>query len=436
MRCPYCGHDLSGSVLPARCPYCHRYLSPSKRDASEVEGARKAEERRREVEGLVGSKRYRRVGSGSFLVALFIVLLSLAAFVGIGMYLGLLGSIHVPDVNGWIEERALDELRSDGFTVAEVDQVSDQPEGYVIDVSPEAGSLQSRGSLVTISISRKRVMPDVVGKSKDEATSALDSEGIAYNIVEQPSDKTAGTVLSSDTAAGTALSDSVTVNLKVAVPLSVPSIMGKSAADAKAAVEACGLVFAPTYVEATGTQASDVVVAVDPKEGASVATGSTVSVSITRSSRTVEQSASEIVKVVYDCDPLASNGYPIGSGLRKYLSGSVVVHDSKTGKEKAVSEATDFEVWYGVVKHWTGFPTNQGDDKQGLTRKLLESPQVTKKSDTEVSVYLQVQWDWSRAGHQGMTSWDGRTVTLTFDEGGQLVSLDDSLTDVPKYSLG
>lgn len=436
MRCPHCGRDLSGSVLPARCPYCHRYLSPAKAAASEADAARKAEERRREVEGLVGSKRYRRVGSGSFLVALVIVLLSLGAFVGIGMYLGLLGSIHVPDVNGWIEERALDELRSDGFSVAEVDQVSDQPEGYVVGVSPDAGSLQSRGSLVTISISRKRVMPDVVGKTKDEATAQLDAQGISYNVVEQPSEKAAGTVISSDTAAGTALSDSVTVTLKVSVPLSVPSIMGKSASEAKTAVEACGLAFAPTYVEATGDQASDVVVAVDPKEGTSVASGSTVSVSITRTSRTVEQSATEILQVVYNCDPLANNGYPIGAGLRKYLSGSVKVHDSKTGKEKSVSEATDLEVWYGVVKHWTGFPSNQGDDKQGLSRTLLSSPQVSKKSDTEVSAYLQVQWDWSRAGHQGMTSWDGRTVTLAFDEGGQLVSLDDPLTDVPKYSLG
>lgn len=437
MKCPHCGHELSGGVLPSRCPYCGRYLSRKSDGASQLEGAERAAERRLEAEGLVGTKRYSRVGFGSFLVALFIVILALVAFVGIGLRLGLLGAATVPDVSGWLEERAKEELESDGFTVAVVDEVSDQTPGFVVRTDPAAGSGAVRRSLVTMHVAVSRKMPDIIGKSKDEAASLLDKQGILYTFTTQETDGPAGQVVSCGVAAGTVVSATDVVTIAISQPFTVPTVMGKSESDARSAIEGLGLVCDVSYVAASSGQGTGVVVAVDPAEGSEVAGGATVSIKVTKPSQTVEEEATTILNAVYNCgNPVVNGAYPIGKALRTYLSSSYEVADSATGASKQVSQATDFEIWYGVVKHWKQFPSSSGDELQSLPRTYRADPQITVNGNV-VTAYIQVTWSWAYrgSGYENVTTWDGRTVTLTFDDAGLLTDFEDAQTDVPKYQL-
>lgn len=431
MKCPRCGHELAGGILPPRCPYCGKYLTTK----DEATGARRAHQRREEAEGLVGFRKYRHFGIGPFIVALVIVLLTLGAFVGIGLRLGLLGAAQVPDVTGWLGERAEEDLEDKGFVVSIVQETSDQTEGYVISTDPTPGSSVARGSLVTLHVAVSRTMPDVVGKSKDEATALLDQQSIPYEVSEQVSDDSSGVILSTSLDAGAKVSESTTVKLVVSIARAVPDVIGKSETEALSSVKAMGLKCAVSYVKPTDGQPEDIVTAVDPDAGTVLGEGDTVTIQVTKNQVDVKTAAADIINIVYNCgDPVSGSTYVIGSELRSHLASTVEVKDQTTGALKPLAEASDLEIWYSVVKQWTQYPITTVEDKQRSIRTLKNDPEYTVDGNV-VTVYFQVNWSLSSlgAGYENSTAWDGRTVTLTFDDSGQLLELSDPTGDVSKY---
>ncbi|MBQ9057561.1 MAG: PASTA domain-containing protein [Atopobiaceae bacterium] len=425
MECPYCNHPLAGGVLPARCPYCGKYLGAVGAIERGNESAKRASEIRREVEGLVGTRRYKRVGLGSFLVALGLVALSLAAVVGIGMHLGFFGAVAVPDVQGWLLERAERELENRGFSVTVKEEASQEEVGFVLRTDPAANSSLMRGELITIFIAKERVMPDVVGKDITEVKDELDKMGVSYTVHERASDEPNGTVIESSKEAGTAFGYKESIIITVASPIKVPQIMGLSEGEALAALAEMGLEAEVSYVDGGSTQAEDKVVGVEPPEGTELAAGTVVQLSVTDYARNPETVANKLIEIIYNTkDPQS-----IGGQLRRFVSSEFMVRDQNTNQEKPATQASDLELWYGVVKAWDRFP-DTGGKEQSLPRELIQTPQISAYGNN-VSAYIQIRWDQTAVG-MGTAYWYGHTITMEFDDNGKLISYSDPEADVPR----
>ena len=89
-------------------------------------------------------------------------------------------------------------------------------------------------------------IPDVVGQSVDDATAALKAVGLAVLVTKQASnDAPAGQVLGMRPNAGGKVPEGTTVELQVSAgptTVTVPSVEGSALGDAKAQIEALGLV--------------------------------------------------------------------------------------------------------------------------------------------------------------------------------------------------
>ena len=113
-----------------------------------------------------------------------------------------------------------------------------------------------------------------------DTRSALLAAGLAIgDIVEQPSARIAGTVLSSDPAPGVMAPRGTAVRLSVASGSNiVPDVSGMDAAAALTALETAG--FVPVQTAAVSDRPAGAVVAVEPAAGATVRLGAGVTVSV------------------------------------------------------------------------------------------------------------------------------------------------------------
>jgi serine/threonine-protein kinase len=88
--------------------------------------------------------------------------------------------VEVPNVVNLPYERAASELQADGFGVRRVDVSSDLGPGIVVDQDPSAGAEASRGTTVTLEVSRGPstvAVPDVTFQDVTIARATLESAG-------------------------------------------------------------------------------------------------------------------------------------------------------------------------------------------------------------------------------------------------------------------
>ena len=103
--------------------------------------------------------------------------------------------VIVPDVVGKSKSAAVSALEDKGFDVdVEEEYDSDVKKGYVISQSPDGDTKQTKGSTVTIYVSkgtkqssksRGVEVPDVIGKSVDSALSDIENSGLSAKVVEE-----------------------------------------------------------------------------------------------------------------------------------------------------------------------------------------------------------------------------------------------------------
>ena len=205
-------------------------------------------------------------------------------------------TLKVPDVTGMDEDSARKALISEGFQSGKIstdyDYSDDVNSGEVIKTSPAAGSEATEDTEITIWVSKgakkpdKVSVPSIVGKSESEAKSAITSLGLTVGSTssEYSDNYAAGVVMSQNPSsgkveAGASISYVVSKGSKPADTVKIPSnITGMSRADAKKALENLGL-----YVIANDVPHSEtagIVVDCNPAPGASVAVGSTVTLSV------------------------------------------------------------------------------------------------------------------------------------------------------------
>jgi serine/threonine-protein kinase len=128
--------------------------------------------------------------------------------------------VIVPNVVGLPYEQAASELRRAGFDVSGVDVDSDQEAGVVTNQEPSGGSEGSRGSTVTLSVSRgptTSAVPDVTSQDYAIAQTTLEAAGFRTRVVFEDTESISddGIVLSQDPIGGTQAEPNTIVTLFV-----------------------------------------------------------------------------------------------------------------------------------------------------------------------------------------------------------------------------
>ena len=127
-------------------------------------------------------------------------------------------------------------------------------------------------------------MPSVNGQPVDQATATLKGDGLVVKTSNQVSSQTPGLVLSTDPTGNSLVKKGDTVTLKVAVPapiqqIPVPSgITNTSLGNAESILQGAGLQY--TVVNKTSTVPKGTVLSANPASGATVAQGSSVTLTV------------------------------------------------------------------------------------------------------------------------------------------------------------
>ncbi len=129
-------------------------------------------------------------------------------------------TVTVPDLTGMKQEQARTALENVGLKLGTVDFTddSDQPKDQIVFSDPAAGSSAQKGAKVNVTISsgnNQVTIPTVVGTSAEDAKATLEGAGLKPNMTEVDSDKPKGQVVSVDPAEGQKVNKGTQVNVKV-----------------------------------------------------------------------------------------------------------------------------------------------------------------------------------------------------------------------------
>jgi serine/threonine-protein kinase len=230
--------------------------------------------------------------------------LAILAVAGIIGYLAFRGDddggaqqVGVPDVIGQTQEAATALITGRGLEVGTVTpEESEEPAGTVIRQDPAPETRVDEGTAVNLTVAAAPEtvpVPDgLVGSTQEEATAALQAAGLTVGTVtpDEESDEDPGTVTATDPASGTEVAVGSAVNLVVASEpdqATVPSVIGRTLVDARAAIEGAGLVLG-NVERRESDQPVDIVLETNPAGGTQVAPDSSVDVVISAGQQTVE----------------------------------------------------------------------------------------------------------------------------------------------------
>ena len=199
---------------------------------------------------------------------------------GVAYYFELWGGKMLPNVVGMTQTDASFVLENKGFGVREQKVKSDETEGVVLLMDPGAGAREEQGTEVVIHVSEARSVPEVAGKQRDEAAARLEEDGFEnVMFVTQKSDEREGLVLGVSPEAGSKAKAATEITVTVAVPYTVPDVSGKTWDEASQLLEDEGYAATPLYVY-DDSVAPGTVLKTDPAAGEKTASGSAVQVSI------------------------------------------------------------------------------------------------------------------------------------------------------------
>ncbi|HET7508978.1 MAG TPA: PASTA domain-containing protein, partial [Solirubrobacterales bacterium] len=160
------------------------------------------------------------------------------------------GQAKVPTTAGETQAEATKSLEAAGFQVA-VQKVNSKTveEGLVIHTEPKSGATATKGSTVTLVVSRgpKLVkVPVLVGSQRRAAVESIRSRGLTPSVSEEENAAPKGQVISQSPSAGSEVEPGAAVTLVVSSgkeekQAKVPSVVGKERREAVEAIRAAGL---------------------------------------------------------------------------------------------------------------------------------------------------------------------------------------------------
>ncbi|MET8986278.1 PASTA domain-containing protein [Nonomuraea wenchangensis] len=152
--------------------------------------------------------------------------------------------VTVPALTGMDRAAAVKAIKRAGLVPGAVTQ-ADSPEkiGKVLSSEPAAGTKAAKGAVVALRVSAGVPVPAVIGQQREAALSALAAAGLKAGAVTRTcSAKPDDSVLAARPAPGTRVAGGTAVALTVSREgVNVPSVVGRSRADARAALRAAGL---------------------------------------------------------------------------------------------------------------------------------------------------------------------------------------------------
>ncbi|MDO4841093.1 MAG: PASTA domain-containing protein, partial [Phoenicibacter congonensis] len=209
-----------------------------------------------------------------------VVVVLIAGLVGLTYALQLWGGKVIPDVCGLQEADAKAQIEACGFKVETEQIASDDVSGIVLSTEPGVGSRAEAGSTVTLQISVKRVIPNIVGMTKENAQRVMDKNGFTnVEYTTEKSDEDEGKVLSVSPEVDIRCKADARVTVVVAEPYRVPDVSGKTEEEAIDAIKEAG--FKVTTTEAYDENSTEgTVLSVSPDVNSALKTGSEVQLTI------------------------------------------------------------------------------------------------------------------------------------------------------------
>jgi len=191
--------------------------------------------------------------------------------------------VSVPDVRGQTLTQAKATLTGIGLVVGQTTpQPSTEPKNTVIAQNPPGGTSATKGDAVDITISsgpQQVAVPPLVGLTQNQAAAAVQAANLKVEFANKASDQPAGQVIASKPPEGEMVDVGSTVVLVVSTgEVPVPSVVGKTEAEAKAILTTAG--FVPAVIPVTGPGTPGTVSGQNPTAGTPLRLGSTVTVSV------------------------------------------------------------------------------------------------------------------------------------------------------------
>ena len=193
--------------------------------------------------------------------------------------------ITVPSLDGLTLEKATVLLIEEGLVLGEVSpENSERPIDTIISQIPQAGTSITAGNSVAVVISAgksKVVVPKLIGvQTVEDARRILSDKGLKLGpITEVESDSDKGVVISSDPAAGSAVSAGTEVSLSISSGLKiVPQVVGLS--EAQARTDLANLGFEVQILQQVVNEQIGSVLAQAPKPGTKSSEGALITITV------------------------------------------------------------------------------------------------------------------------------------------------------------
>jgi beta-lactam-binding protein with PASTA domain/predicted Ser/Thr protein kinase len=198
------------------------------------------------------------------------------------------GNVTVPQLKDMPLAQAESAIRHARLKVGKIQYVSNTSvaAGAVSSTSPFAGEPEPPGTPINIFVSSgppKKTVPDVTGDTESAARAALESAGFVVAVsTKTTSAAPSGTVFTQSPAGGTQETSGSTVTIVVAqqppppAKLTVPSVTGETAAQAKSQLSAAGFAVNEVQQNVKSKSKDGIVLSQSPGAGTKVSKGATV----------------------------------------------------------------------------------------------------------------------------------------------------------------
>jgi beta-lactam-binding protein with PASTA domain len=217
------------------------------------------------------------------LLVLLVALIVAALVFGPKLFTSAPDQQSVPTITGLTRAQAERTITDSGLEVGEVTSAASKEvaQGRIISQDPQAGDLVAPKHKVDFVVSTGKPaipLPDVVGQNKDDAAAQLRSLGLRVVLTERDADDPKDQVVEMQPPGDTQVSDGSKVTLFWSDgPEEVPSVIGKTEADATQLIEDAG--FKVSRVTDSTTEAKKgTVLQQSPNSGQTLDKGSTVTI--------------------------------------------------------------------------------------------------------------------------------------------------------------
>lgn len=201
----------------------------------------------------------------------------------------------VEEAEAYLEEHGINLRIKEGREVIS----EDIEKGCIVSQDPSADEKVKEGSTITVNISKglgEGTVPNLVGKDESELSDYLKAAGFELGKVSsRSSDKEAGTILSQSPKAGETAEKGSEIDVVVSDgtlnTATVPYVIGKSVADAKAALSAAGLKCSVTNEFSSASEGE--VINQNYSSGTQLKRGSTVTITVSAGQKPTEPTTTQ-----------------------------------------------------------------------------------------------------------------------------------------------